>query len=254
MPLLRFLEIGVAIGGPLPVIDSYTDVSRAMAGIIPNWPLERLAVGSMRSEMICTLLGGARTKSVHNLELCSQLEPVGQPANGFTNIVSSLHSLVSLKKVVFLSDELRKVDPSAKAWSPVIRWANIKHLCVSRKLFDVFRLPPGGVGVLRSCGFPPNLIDLELHCGHHRTTPHWDNDRSPLKKWFIKFAKALERQESLGNHNHIRIVTLLFGPARREENFDFGDLMDVCRPLRIRLNCVDLDTGVAYMIRRRSAA
>jgi len=82
------------------------------------------------------------------------------------------------------------VEPSANAWSPVIRWENIKHLCVSRKLFDVFRL---GFRVPQSYAFPPNLTDLELHCGHHGiATIFFYMDRSPLEKWFIIFATALK--------------------------------------------------------------
>ena len=98
MSSLRVREIGVAIGGPLPVIDGYADISRVVASIIPNWPLERLVIISMRSEVICALLGGAHTKSLRTFELRSQLEPADQPFNGFTDVVSSLHSLASLER------------------------------------------------------------------------------------------------------------------------------------------------------------
>jgi len=37
------------------------------AAIIPDWLLERLAVSSMRSEVICALLGGALNKSLRIL-------------------------------------------------------------------------------------------------------------------------------------------------------------------------------------------
>ena len=231
-----------------------TDVPRVVESMVSNWPLEHLVIRSMRSEVICAHLGRARTKSLRTFELRSQLKPADQPFNGFTNIVSSLHSLGSLEKVVFLLDEFIAVDPSANARSPVIRWENIKHLSVSRKLFDVFRLAPAGFRLPQIYAFPPNLTDLEMHCGHHSITTFFYMDRSPLEKWSINFATALKHQQPLGYLQHLRSIILLLGSQRRQESFDFGELMEVCKYLRIHLNCKDLDTGVAYGIKRLSRA
>jgi len=128
------------------MISGDTDFSRVVASIIPNWPLERLAVGHMRSEIICALLGRARTETLRTFELYSLARPAAQHVGGFADVVFSLRSHASLQMVVLSSTNNSMVHRSVNAWSPVMRWENINTFASAQYcsiFFDSLQPVPG---------------------------------------------------------------------------------------------------------------
>ena len=245
MSALRVLEIRIPAHGTIPELGMSRDVAKLCAKVIPDWPLERLATSAIPSGMLCALLSGARTRSLRSLDLDS--------ARDHTDVITCARQLTRLQALIFRKDLQRS---AMKGWLTVITMPTVERLRIRREQFNLMPFVLPGTAQLDSeppLFIPSNIVHLELECKQILGSVDAYMYRSDIERWIVELARALEDHH--GAHTRLRSVTLLVRPnhyTQRSpaEDIDFGPLMDVCAARRIRVDCVNIGTGIAMGIQR----
>jgi len=246
MSSLRVLEVRLPALGALRVLSMSRDVAASYANVIPDWPLERLVMGVMPSGVMCALLRGARTSSLRTLDLYA--------AKNDPDVIASVLQLTQLETIIFREDLQLE---ALKGWLPVIIMPTVERLRICREQFILMAFfLPWAVRCDQSLFVPSNVVHLELECKNIMGSVDGETHRAIIEEWVDLFASVLDDQSSRRDRTmRLRSITLFVRynehtGRSRAENVDFGPLMNACAARRIRLNCVNFDTGIAMGIQR----
>ena len=245
MSSLRVLEIRLSALGAVRALGMSRDVVVSHASAIPDWPLERLVTGEILSWVMCALLSGARTSSLRTLDLYA--------AKDDTDVITSALQLAHLETIIFRKHLKQE---ALKQWLPVITMPTVERLRIRREQFILMAfLRPWTTGSDQVLFIPSNVVHLELECHHVLGSADGEIFRSTIEGWIDQFASVLDEHARRRDRTRLRSVTLLAqynADTRRSraENVEFGPLMDACAARRIRVDCVNIDTGITMGIQR----
>jgi len=242
---LRVLEVRLPVLAAVRVLGVSPGAVASYVSAIPDWPLERLATGAIPSGVMCALLSGARTSSLRVLD--------HYEAKDDTDVITSALQLNRLQTIIFRKD---LQQAALKGWLPVIIMPTIKRLRIRREQFNLMAyLLPRPMRCEQSPFIPPNVVHLELECSQILGDADGEIYRSTIEGWIDQFASVLDEHARRRGRVRLRSVTLLvryneYTRRSPAENVDFGSLMDACAARRIRVDCVNIDTGITMGIQR----